>query len=49
MADTITIGGSTYHKLVTFKDCAAKTDLYGNKIPGAGDYLPWAFVDYDKI
>lgn len=49
MADTITIGTITYHKLVTFKDCAAKTDLYGNEIPGAGGYLPWAFVNYDAI
>ena len=46
MADTITIGGSTYHKLVTFRDCAAKTDLYGKEISGTQDLLPWAFVEY---
>ena len=37
MADTITIGGSTYHKLVTFKDCAST----GN---GGRGMFPWAFM-----
>lgn len=41
MADTITINGTTYHKLVTFKDCAST----GN---GGGGMFPWAFVDHNK-
>ena len=41
MADTITIGGSTYHKLVTFKDCASTEN-------GGGGMFPWVFIDHDK-
>lgn len=41
MADTITINGTTYHKLVTFKDCAST----GN---GGGGLFPWALVKYDR-
>lgn len=37
MADTITIGGTTYNKLVTFKDCASDEN-------GGGGLFPWAFI-----
>lgn len=41
MTDTITIGGTTYHKLVTFKDCASTEN-------GGRGLFPWALVDYDE-
>ena len=41
MDDTITINGTTYHKLVTFKDCASTEN-------GGGGMFPWALVDYDE-
>lgn len=37
MADTITINGTTYHKLVTFKDCASTEN-------GGQGLFPWAFM-----
>ncbi len=37
MADTITLGGITYHKLVTFKKCSST----------GGGLFPWAFVTHD--